>query len=176
MTGKPTYEELKAVFDSLPTVDAKLAWTETLPDDSSIFIKEPRNPEFAEFERQLMLWGGPSGLRKLSPTAIAVLVRRDDETSSALSPPPDWLEGPSRPGASLLTTPDSALGWGILVNSLGRRTLLREVKPSQLCCFPKTAGPDRERFRDVKPAFKADTCFGFGFAAITETEVRYLAA
>ena len=54
MTGKPTYEELKAVFLSLPTADARLEWMETLPDDSSFFIKEPRSQEFFSMEQEMI--------------------------------------------------------------------------------------------------------------------------
>ena len=92
MTDKPTYEELKAVFDSLPTADAKLAWTETLPEDSSFFTSEPRNPEFAELERQLSLSGGPRGLRALPPTTIDRLSPSEVESlRSEMQRSSDWM-------------------------------------------------------------------------------------
>ena len=53
MTGKPTYEELRKIFLALPNADVRLAWMETLPDDSSFFMSEPRNPEFSSLEREM---------------------------------------------------------------------------------------------------------------------------
>lgn len=78
MTGKPTYEELRAVFDSLPTADAKLAWMETLPEDSSFFMKEPRNPEFSSMEQEM---SSPRSTR-LSPAELESL-RAEFKRSSA---------------------------------------------------------------------------------------------
>lgn len=62
MTGKPTYEELRKVFLALPNADARLAWMEKLPDDSSFLMSEPRNPEFSSMEREM-------GSRSSTPSA-----------------------------------------------------------------------------------------------------------
>lgn len=64
MTGKPTYEELRKIFLALPNADARLAWMETLPEDSSFFMSEPRNPEFSSMERGMRSRSSTSSARK----------------------------------------------------------------------------------------------------------------
>jgi hypothetical protein len=53
MAVKPTYEELRKIFLALPNADKRLAWSMTLPDDSSFFMSESRNPEFFSMEREM---------------------------------------------------------------------------------------------------------------------------